>query len=75
MCFRDVLDALRAAGLNINGTQLRWAITSGKIARPPLDGSLRFDFSPQQVDELRNYFTRRKIRRVPCADADAINVL
>jgi hypothetical protein len=65
MCFRDVLDALRAAGLNINGTQLRWAINSGKIDRPRLDGSLRFDYEPQQVDELREYFRRRKVRRQP----------
>jgi len=67
MCFRDVLDALHAEGVNVNGTQLRWAITSGKITRPPLDGSLRFDFSPQQVEELLAYFRGRKERRRPRA--------
>jgi hypothetical protein len=56
MCFGDVLRALRADGLTVNITQLRWAISSGKISRPPLDGSLRFDFGEQHLAELRNYF-------------------
>lgn len=63
MCFKDMLDALRADGLAITSTQLRWAINSGQVSRPPLDGSLRFDFGPQQVAELRAYFARCKPRR------------
>lgn len=56
MCFGDVLNELRQGGLCVNATQLRWAITSGKVERPPLDGSLRFDFGPQHVRQLRGYF-------------------
>jgi hypothetical protein len=56
MCFGDVLRALRADGLTVNATQLRWAVSSGKVSRPPLDGSLRFDFGEQHLAELRNYF-------------------
>ena len=65
MCFGDLLLTLRADGLNINATQLRWAIDSGKATRPPLDASLRFDFGSQQVDELRHYFRSRKERGRP----------
>jgi len=50
------LRALRDDGLNVTTTQLRWSITSGKVSRPPLDGSLRFDFSEQHLNELREYF-------------------
>lgn len=62
MCFRDVLDALRAGGMAVSSSQLRWAINSGKIDRPRLDGSLRFLFSDQQVAELRAYFMNRPVR-------------
>ena len=69
MCFGDVLRALHEEGITVTTTQVRWAITSGKISRPPLDGSLRFDFGEHHLAELRDYFAtveshgRRRIRR------------
>jgi hypothetical protein len=63
MCFTDVLTALRADGPDINGTQQRCAINSGKIARPKMDGSLSFVFDRRQVDELRSDFRTRQSRR------------
>ena len=65
MCFGDVLNALRQSGMSVSAMQLRWAINSGKITRPPLDGSLRFDFDPAHVVELQNYFRTRKPFRRP----------
>ncbi len=59
MCFRDVLETLRAEGIAVSRTQLRWAIDSGKVDRPPLDGSHRFVFGPQQLVDLRRYFGQR----------------
>jgi len=56
MCYGDVLRALRENGFAVTTTQVRWAITSGKVSRPPLDGSLRFDFGEQHLGELRDYF-------------------
>jgi hypothetical protein len=56
MCYGDVLRALQEDGLSVTTTQVRWAITSGKVSRPPLDGSLRFDFSEQNLADLKNYF-------------------
>ena len=56
MCFGDLLSALHEHGVSVTGTQIRWAIASGKVSRPPLDGSLRFDFSEQHLAELRDYF-------------------
>jgi hypothetical protein len=56
MCFGDVVRALHQDGLTVTTTQVRWAITSGKVSRPPLDGSLRFDFGEQHLAELRDHF-------------------
>jgi hypothetical protein len=64
MCFRDVLDALQADGVRANAVQIRWAISSGRVSRPPLDGSLRFDFGAEHLAALRKYFkSRRSCRR------------
>lgn len=56
MCLRDLLDALRRDGVSVTEPQIRWAITSGKIERPPLDGSLRFNFGEQHLYQLRQLF-------------------
>ncbi|MEI8371655.1 MAG: hypothetical protein WCJ35_02355 [Planctomycetota bacterium] len=56
MCFRDLQDELRRYGIDVTQSQIRWAITSGKIVRPPLDGSLRFVFGPEHVEQLRQIF-------------------
>ena len=63
MCFGDVLVSLRRQGVSATPTQVRWAITSGKVARPPLDGSLRFDFGEGHLAELRGYFANRRAGR------------
>jgi hypothetical protein len=43
---------------------VRWAIVSGKVSRPPLDGSLSFDFGPEQIEELITHFRgRNNVRR------------
>jgi hypothetical protein len=59
MCFRDVMTLLLDKGLTVTEQQIRWAISSGKVARPPLDGSLRFVFGEEQVGQLVAYFRRR----------------
>lgn len=59
MCMKDLIAALHADGVQVSETQVRWAITSGKIQRPPLDGSLRFVFGPEHLNELRSYFESR----------------
>jgi hypothetical protein len=56
MCLRDVLTELRQDGIEISEAQVRWAITSGKIDRPPLDGSLRFVFGHSHLNALRKLF-------------------
>ena len=59
MVFSDLLRHLKQHGLNISEGQIRWAIRQGKISRPPLDGSLRFQFSEENLAELVTYFTDR----------------
>ena len=61
MCLRDLLKRLRDEGLCVTEAQIRWAINSGKVQRPPLDGSLRFVFAEQHVAELRTWFRRREV--------------
>ena len=63
MCFGDVLVSLRRQGVSATPTQVRWAITSGKVSRPPLDGSLRFDFGADHLAELCGYFENRRAGR------------
>lgn len=56
MCFRELLDSLAAKGLKVTPAQVRWALMTGKVSRPRLDASLRFDFSPDHVTEFLNHF-------------------
>lgn len=56
MCLKDLLAELQREGLTVSESQVRWAVVSGKITRPPLDGSLRFVFGEQHLDELRRIF-------------------
>ena len=65
MCLRDLMIALREQGLAVTATMVRWAITTGRVSRPPLDGSLRFDFSATHLEELKAYFAERAIQRRP----------
>lgn len=53
MCLKDLIEALRRDRLVVREGQIRWAISSGKISRPPLDGSLRFDFDEGHLSQLR----------------------
>lgn len=41
--------------------QIRWAISSGKVKRPPLDGSLRYVFGEEHVAELCMWFRHREV--------------
>jgi len=59
MCMRDLLVALRQEGLAVTETKIRWAITSEKITRPSLDGSLRFVFGEQHLEQLRQLFATK----------------
>ena len=52
-----LLTTLHNEGLTLTESQVRWVIVSGKMSRPPLDGSLRFNFSPEHLDQLRRLFS------------------
>lgn len=66
MCLKDLLRKLRADGLVVREPQVRWAITSGKISRPPLDGSLRFDFTQEHIEQLRQIFEVKAQEAAQC---------
>jgi hypothetical protein len=58
MCFRDLIEELRRRDVCVTESQIRWGIRTGKLARPPLDGSLRFNFSVEHADEIETHFGR-----------------
>ncbi len=58
MCLNDLMKVLRERRPSVTVAQVRWAITTGKVSRPPLDGSLRFDFGEKNLEELIRYFGR-----------------
>jgi hypothetical protein len=68
VCLHDFLRTLRAEGVTLTEAQIRWAMATGKVSRPPLDGSLRFDFGPQHVAEVVTYFSKKQ--RVAADDTE-----
>lgn len=60
MCMSELLEELRRQNVNVNETQVRWAIKTGKVTRPRRDGSLRFDFAPENVSEIVEHFNSRE---------------
>ncbi len=60
MPLSEVLQELKKAGVKTTPARIRFAIVSGHVSRPPLDGSLRFNFSDKNFAELFEYFHRPK---------------
>jgi hypothetical protein len=58
MCWKDLLRRLARDCPDVSVSQIRWAIVTGKVRRPPLDGSLRFVFSEEDVTGIKDYFDR-----------------
>ncbi len=58
MCFADLLCEIRSRGIAVTEPQIRWAIKSGKVSKPIIDGSLRFVFNDDNVGELVDLFGR-----------------
>lgn len=56
MCLKDLLVTLHLDGIVVTEAKIRWAIKTGKVPQPPLDGSLRFNFGPQHLETLRRLF-------------------
>ncbi len=56
MCLKELMDELRRVGTEVSETQIRWAIKTGKLSRPRIDGSHRFDFSFENVAEIVAHF-------------------
>jgi hypothetical protein len=65
MCLKELIDELRLSGIKVSETQIRWAIKTGKVSRPRVDGSLRFDFRETNIAELATHFAK-KDTVIPC---------
>lgn len=60
MCLNDVLTTLRDEGVNITENDIRAALRSGRLERPPFDGSRRFVFGPDHLARLRQLYGQRE---------------
>ena len=60
MCLKELLDALRLRNVNATEPRIRRAIDSGRVSRPRLDGSLRFDFTNENLEEIAAHFGVRE---------------
>lgn len=56
MCLKELKDELRRVEADVSESQIRWAIKTGKVSRPRVDGSLRFDFTDENVAEIVSHF-------------------
>ena len=56
VCFSELLRDLRQHGIKVSEARIRFAIKTGKVSRPRVDGSLRFDFSDENVAEIVTHF-------------------
>ena len=63
MGLTDLMKKLKQDGVQISESQIRWAIRTGAMSRPPMDGSLNFEFGPQNVQEIVELANRTKSRR------------
>lgn len=64
MCLSELLRELRRTGVEASESRIRWAIKTGKVSRPRVDGSFRFDFSEENVAEIVTHFA--KSEAAPC---------
>jgi hypothetical protein len=57
MCISDVRERLQAEGFrNAAGYRIYYAITNGKVSRPPMNKAHQFVFGDKHLEELRAYF-------------------
>ena len=62
MCFAEFLDELTRQGIDLTEMQVRWAIRTRKIDRPPRDGSGRYVYGPQHIEQLQQLYQKRRAR-------------
>jgi hypothetical protein len=55
----EYLSAIRLQGVDPSETQVRWAMKTGKLPRPQLDGAHRFVFCQDDVDLAVAFFQGR----------------
>ena len=60
MCFRDFIRRLFGEGIQVSDTQVRWAIATNKLPRPPLDGSLRYVFGDEHLEVAKRIFHKQR---------------
>jgi hypothetical protein len=60
MCFSDLMSELERRGVEATESQVRWAIRAGKVSKPTINGSLRYEFDDGNVAELVTYLRRRQ---------------
>ncbi len=60
MVWKEIVTILREESFDVTEAQIRWALVSGKVDRPRLDASLRFEFELTHLDQLRRLFAAKQ---------------
>ena len=60
MVLSELRERLLLKNVAVTEPQIRWAIRTGKVTRPRLDGSLRFEFTEDNLQEITRYFRRTR---------------
>ena len=63
MCFADLLVELRRRGIQTSEAKIRWVIRTGKVPKPPLDGSKRYRFDAALIEKLANALTQKQSKK------------
>ncbi len=61
MVLSEYLTAIRQHGVDPTETQVRWAMKTGKLPRPQLDGAHRFMFGQDDIDLAVAFFQGRPV--------------
>ncbi len=62
MVMSELLTALQAMGVETTEAKIRYAIATGKIPRPQMNGSLTFIFTDALVAEIATHFASPRKR-------------
>ncbi len=63
MVMHEVIREAESRGVKIDPNQIRYAIGTGRIPRPPLNGMRVFEFSSEHVEKIVSYFSGPRVRR------------
>jgi hypothetical protein len=63
MTLSEVIQELNGRGIqDVTRAKIHYAIDTGKVDKPPLNGSLQFQFGKQHVKQIATYLSKPRKR-------------